>query len=157
MLKAYAIAQPLSSIFSWTILCDKAIFHAKVPIEKCRSLYLNRNRCLRAGSQRPPRPSSMLLVKGEEIIPRQLAFLFAKLFLWAMPKKKRKVVPVGWPVKSGVYIPSSSDVLIYSRTGPAEGWIHGGSAAFTVTNTLTFWVGFINAARRQLRPETRWA
>jgi hypothetical protein len=35
------------------------------------------------------------------MIPQQLAFLFAKLFLWAMPKKKRRwygcaVAPVGW-------------------------------------------------------------
>ncbi len=98
----------------------------------------------------------MLLVKGKRI-PRQLAFLFAKLFLWAMPKKKRQVALVHWPLKSGVYFPSSPDVLIYSRTQLAEGWIHGGSAAFTLTNTLTFWVRFINPVRIQLHPETRWA
>jgi hypothetical protein len=34
-------------------------------------------------------PSSMLLVKFRRRFP--LAFLFAKLFLWAMPKKKLKV------------------------------------------------------------------
>jgi hypothetical protein len=32
----------------------------------------------------------MLLVKGKVRGDSPLAFLFAKLFLWAMPKKKRK-------------------------------------------------------------------
>jgi hypothetical protein len=44
----------------------------------------------------------MLLVKGKKIIPRQLAFLLAKLFLWAMPKKKRTVERAGWPAGCGV-------------------------------------------------------
>lgn len=49
----------------------------------------------------------------------------------------------------------SPDVLIYSRREPAQGWIHEWSAAFTLTNTVTIIVGFLNAARRQLHPETR--
>ena len=35
--------------------------------------------------------SNFLGVKGSN--PQQLAFLFAKLFLWAMPKKKRSSMP----------------------------------------------------------------
>jgi hypothetical protein len=55
----------------------------------------------------------------------------------------------------GVEIWVSADVLIYSRSKPAQGWIHEWSAAFTLTSTMTLVVGFLNAARRQLHPETR--
>jgi hypothetical protein len=41
-----------------------------------------------------------LPVKGKKIVPRQLAFLFAKLFLWAMPKKKRLGALARWPLRS---------------------------------------------------------
>ncbi len=56
---------------------------------------------------------------------------------------------------SGVCFLGSPAVLIYSRSRPAQGWIHEWSAAFTLTNTVTMSVGFLKAARRQLHPETR--
>ena len=61
----------------------------------------------------------------------------------------------GPPLGLEVGLCSSPDVLIYSRTGAAQGWIHEWSAAFTLTNTVTILVGFLNAARRQPHPETR--
>jgi len=60
------------------------------------------------------------------------------------------------PGPCGVRVLRSPDVLIYPRTKQAaEGWIHGGSAAVTLANTMTLSVGFLNAVRRQLHPETR--
>src|SRR5438477_2323322 len=52
---------------------------------------------------------------------------------------------VRWPVSSGIGFVGSPDVLIYSRRGPAQGWIHEWSAAFTLTNTVTIIVGFLKA------------
>ncbi|MDP2717335.1 MAG: hypothetical protein Q8P02_01180 [Candidatus Micrarchaeota archaeon] len=56
-------------------------------------------------------------------IPRQLAFLFAKLFLWAMPKKKRTPELAGASTRKKTWKTQSVENVTHAKRHSASDYV----------------------------------